>query len=67
MDLIKQKIIDRIVPEPLGGAHKDPAAAAENLKKIIIEELAALSRLKPDKLVEKRIAKFGAMGSFSGK
>ena len=67
VDLLKEKIIDRIVPEPLGGAHRDPAATAQNLKEIILEELAALGRIKPDKLVEKRIAKFGAMGSFSGK
>lgn len=66
-DLIKQKIVDRIIPEPVGGAHKDPHSAAENLKKIILEELAVLSKLKPDKLVEKRIAKFGAIGSFTGK
>jgi acetyl-CoA carboxylase carboxyl transferase subunit alpha len=67
VDLLKQKIVDRIIPEPLGGAHRDPTATAQNLKEIILEELAALGRIKPDKLVEKRIAKFGAMGSFSGK
>ncbi len=67
VDLLKQKIIDRIVPEPFGGAHKDPQTAAGNLKKMISEELTVLGRLKPDKLVEKRIAKFGSMGSFSGK
>ena len=67
VDLLKEKIIDRIIPEPLGGAHRDPATTAQNLKEIILEELAVLGRVKPDKLVEKRIAKFGAMGSFSGK
>ncbi len=66
-DLIKQKIVDRIIPEPVGGAHKDPNAAAQSLKKILLEELAALSKLRPDRLVEKRIAKFGAIGSFTGK
>ncbi len=67
VDLLQEKIIDRIIPEPLGGAHRDPATTAQNLKEIILEELAVLGRVKPDKLVEKRIAKFGAMGSFSGK
>ncbi len=38
-DLLEQKIIDRIVPEPVGGAHKNPNAAAEILKNILIEEL----------------------------
>ncbi len=67
IDLLEQKIIDRIIPEPIGGAHKDPKAAAEALKKALIEELAALAKVKPEKLVENRIAKFGAMGSYSGK
>jgi acetyl-CoA carboxylase carboxyl transferase subunit alpha len=66
-DLLQQKIIDRIVPEPLGGAHKDPKEAAEILKKILVEEIELLAKTKPDKLIENRIAKFGAMGSFSEK
>jgi acetyl-CoA carboxylase carboxyl transferase subunit alpha len=67
VDLLQQKIIDRIIPEPVGGAHKNPSAAAEALKKAIVEELAILSKVKPDKLVDSRIAKFGAMGSYTGK
>ncbi len=66
-DLLQQKIIDRIVPEPVGGAHKNPKEAAEILKKILLEELGALAKIKPEKLVENRIAKFDAMGSFSEK
>ena len=66
-DLLQQKIIDRIVPEPIGGAHKNPKEAAETLKKILIDEIESLSKIKPDKLVENRIAKFDAMGSFSEK
>ncbi len=67
VDLLQQKIVDRIIPEPVGGAHKNPGAAAEALKKAILEELAILSKVKPDKLVDNRIAKFGAMGSYTGK
>jgi len=66
-DLLQQKIIDRIVPEPIGGAHKDPKESAEILKKILIEEIEPLVKTKPDKLIENRIGKFGAMGSFSDK
>jgi len=66
-DLLEQKIIDRIVPEPVGGAHKNPKEAADNLKKCVIEELEPLLKMKPEKLVESRIAKFDAMGSFSEK
>lgn len=65
-DLLKQGIIDRIVPEPVGGAHKDPETAAKTLKKFLVEEIEALKKMKPDKLVESRIEKFGNMGSFSG-
>jgi len=66
-DLLQQKIIDRIVPEPIGGAHKNPKEAAETLKKILIEEIEPLIKMKPDKLVENRIEKFDAMGSYSEK
>lgn len=63
-DLLEQKIIDRIVPEPMGGAHKDHKEAAEILKNILIEELNDLVKVKPDKLIANRLEKFGAMGAF---
>lgn len=63
-DLFEQKLIDRIVPEPLGGAHKDHKEAAAILKGILKEELALLVKIKPDKLVEARREKFAKMGEF---
>jgi len=63
-DLLKQKIIDRIIPEPLGGAHKDPQEAAKILKGVLKEEISQLIKIKPEKLVESRLEKFGAMGEF---
>jgi acetyl-CoA carboxylase carboxyl transferase subunit alpha len=63
-DLLQQGIIDRIVPEPLGGAHKDHKLAADNLKQVLIEELDKLVKIKPDKLFEGRIEKFGKMGVY---
>jgi len=63
-DLLEQKIIDRIVPEPLGGAHKNQSEAAANLKVVLKEELAQLIKIKPDKLVENRIEKFYKMGVY---
>jgi len=63
-DLLKQKIIDRIVPEPLGGAHKDHQKTANTLKNILIEELDVLSKLKTDKLVNLRLEKFAKMGVY---
>lgn len=63
-DLLEQKIIDRIVPEPLGGAHKNQHEAAANLKAVLKEELSQLVKIKPDKLVENRIEKFYKMGVY---
>lgn len=64
-DLLEQGIIDRIIPEPLGGAHKDHKQMADTLKQILIEELDALVKIKPEKLVAARIEKFGKMGVFT--
>ncbi len=61
-DLLGQGIIDRIVPEPLGGAHTDPDAMAGTLKSILIEELKTLLLKEPGALVHDRIEKFSAMG-----
>ncbi len=63
-DLLEQKIIDRIIPEPLGGAHKDHKAAANTLRAVLLEELAELVKIKPEKLIENRLEKFGSMGVY---
>lgn len=63
-DLLEQGIIDRIIKEPLGGAHKNHREVADNLKAALIEELDALIKIKPEKLVDNRIEKFGKMGVF---
>lgn len=64
-DLLEQKIIDRIIPEPQGGAHRNPQQAALILKDAILEELKVLGKLKPEKLIEKRIEKFCSMGAWN--
>jgi acetyl-CoA carboxylase carboxyl transferase subunit alpha len=61
-DLLAQGIIDRIIPEPLGGAHKDPETMAASLKSVLIEELRALLLKNPEDLVTERIEKFSGMG-----
>lgn len=63
-DLLEQKIIDRIIPEPIGGAHKNYNEITGTLKSILLEELANLKKIKPDKLIQNRLEKFGAMGVF---
>jgi len=65
-DLKKQRVIDVIVPEPMGGAHRNHEKMAEILKEILLEELKHLVKIKPDKLVEKRIEKFSKMGAWAG-
>ncbi len=64
-DLLEQKLIDRIVPEPMGGAHKDHKQAASFLKSALKEELEKLIKIRPDRLVENRLEKFGSMGEFN--
>lgn len=64
-DLLEQKIIDRIIPEPLGGAHRNPQQAAMILKDALLQELTALKKIKPEKLIEKRIDKFCKMGAWN--
>jgi acetyl-CoA carboxylase carboxyl transferase subunit alpha len=55
-------VVDRIVPEPLGGAHRDPDAAIGSLKGAIVEELDGCMALGPDELLAQRRAKFLAIG-----
>ena len=54
-------VVDRIVPEPLGGAQRDPEDAIRNLKEAILEELSGCSALGPDELLKQRRAKYLAM------
>ncbi len=63
-DLEELKVIDRIIPEPLGGAHRNLKGAADILKKEIIKDLDELSKLGRGELLEKRIEKFRKMGVF---
>lgn len=64
-DLWSLKIIDRVVPEPMGGAHRDPAAMAETLRVEIRENLDVLVRVSTDALLEERLAKYLRMGVFA--
>ena len=64
-DLIELKIIDEIIPEPIGGAHADHDATAAFLREALIKHLEELRKLKPDKLVRRRREKFLRMGQFT--
>jgi acetyl-CoA carboxylase carboxyl transferase subunit alpha len=64
-DLVEQGIVDRIVEEPVGGAHKNHVQAAMNLKDVLIEELNVLGKMKTDQLINKRIEKFSNIGFYA--
>ncbi len=63
-NLLELGIIDGVLPEPLGGAHRDPQVTADAIRRAVGEHLPQLSKMSPAELVEKRYAKFRAMGQF---
>lgn len=65
-DLVKHKIVDRIVEEPQGGAHRNHKEAADNLKNAILEELKPLEKANPDKFLDNRTKKYSEMGYWEG-
>lgn len=65
-DLLRLGIIGGIVPEPAGGAHTDPDAAAAHLRRYVVAALADLDRIAPRRLVEQRYRKFRQMGMVGG-
>ena len=56
-------LIDAVITEPAGGAHRDPRGAANAMQHWIVEQLRDLTRLDPDTLVRRRFEKFRSMGS----
>ena len=61
-EMFKNKLIDGIIKEPLGGAHQDPIAMAVTLKKQLLKDLKGLKGRNVEELVNERIEKFCAMG-----
>ncbi len=66
-DLKKHKIIDEIIKEPVGGAHRDPQTMFNTFRDVIIKELKALTKISPQKLVKQRREKFYNMGVWKEK
>ncbi len=64
-DLKEFEIIDGVIPEPLGGAHRDWEASASAVKKQVLESLRRLKKQKPDQLIQNRIRKYESMGTWS--
>jgi acetyl-CoA carboxylase carboxyl transferase subunit alpha len=63
-ELLKLGVIDQVVPEPIGGAHRDPELAAKNLKDAVVSALKDLVKVPTDKLLQSRYDKFRQMGRF---
>ena len=63
-DMLKNKLIDEVIKEPLGGAHTDLQASAKELKKVITKNLKDLLKKKPEGRIAERIEKFGGMGAY---
>ncbi|MFT3883918.1 MAG: acetyl-CoA carboxylase carboxyltransferase subunit alpha [Flavobacteriales bacterium] len=61
-DMLKSKLIDGIIPEPVGGAHADIPEACRIVKTEVIKHLNKLTKVDPDKLVDRRVDKFCSMG-----
>ena len=64
-DMKKNKLIDKIINEPLGGAHNNREKTFVNVKNAILNSFASLKKIKIDKLLDQRSKKFTSMGVFS--
>ncbi len=63
-DMLANKLIDGVIPEPLGGAHNDIEATYQTLKTTLTNELQSLANVPVEKLIETRIQKFSDMGAY---
>jgi len=63
-DLLRFKIIDDIIPEPLGGAHRDPEGTAQKISELILKTVEELKTKNPGKLIEERYKRLRKIGSF---
>ena len=65
-DLLKLKIIDEVIPEPLGGAHRDPDSISADIKHSLIKNLKTFENLTKDEIYDHRKAKFLQIGRGQG-
>ncbi|MGQ9462698.1 MAG: acetyl-CoA carboxylase carboxyltransferase subunit alpha [Candidatus Fervidibacter sp.] len=64
-DALKLRVIDEIIPEPLGGAQRNHIETASNVKEALLRHLNELTKMSPEELKEQRYQKFRAMGVFA--
>ncbi len=65
-DLKEFKLVDEVIPEPLGGAHQDHEAAINNLRKAVARQLDQLAKVPMEQLLEERYEKYRRVGFFTG-
>lgn len=63
-DMLKNGLVDGIIPEPLGGAHLNYALATQTVKKVIINTIEELQQLSPEERINQRVEKFSGMGAY---
>jgi acetyl-CoA carboxylase carboxyl transferase subunit alpha len=63
--LFKLKLVDEVLPEPVGGAHRNPQATADSIKTALIKYLDELEQLPPDKLRAQRNTRIDGFGVYS--
>jgi acetyl-CoA carboxylase carboxyl transferase subunit alpha len=64
-DLVKVGVVDEIIPEPTGGAHRNPAATFADVGRAVARHLDELEKSSTSKLLKARVAKFDAMGAYA--
>jgi acetyl-CoA carboxylase carboxyl transferase subunit alpha len=63
-DMLANKLIDGVIPEPLGGAHRDKSFMMKKVKQVLLDTLKELDKLSEQKRIDQRIEKFAAMGAY---
>jgi acetyl-CoA carboxylase carboxyl transferase subunit alpha len=62
-DLYRLRVVDEVIPEPLGGAHRDPVTMVETLKGVLTKELDTLTAMDPAERLEKRYQRLRSLGN----
>jgi len=63
-DLLDLKVVDQVIGEPIGGAHRDPEATFESVKSAIEKNLKEVMKVDPEERVAERFAKYSRMGVY---
>jgi acetyl-CoA carboxylase carboxyl transferase subunit alpha len=63
-DMLEFRVVDEIIPEPPGGAHRDAAKTAENIKAFLCRTLDELAEVPTDELLDRRYQRYRALGTF---